>query len=251
MRNQWNRVAALLFVAACSCGGGQSKASTTEDTATATADGAGAEPAAPAATEPAPASADGATAEPVSADAEAKPQPATAQIPAPEGSEDGMVSDFEDAKVTARFGHGWDVSSDQLTGGKSKAAMKIAPKGAGGSKGALAVSGTVTGKKGEYAFAGVMFSPGPESMKPANLSSKKELTFSAKGDGKTYSLLLYVENRGLQPIVKTFVAGSKWQDYHFQLEEFDGVDGHDIMGVFFGSTQPGRFGFQLDNVAFH
>jgi hypothetical protein len=35
-----------------------------------------------------------------------------------------------------------------------------------------------------------MYFPGPAPMQPANLSSKKEISFWAKGDGKSYALVV-------------------------------------------------------------
>src|SRR4029077_12579152 len=44
---------------------------------------------------------------------------------APAGSESGLVSDFEDGKATAKYGAGWDISTDSVAQGKSTAAMKV------------------------------------------------------------------------------------------------------------------------------
>src|SRR5262249_26433222 len=58
-------------------------------------------------------------------------------VPAPKGSEKGLVSDFEAGKIASEFGSGWMVSTDSFVGGKSKAELKLASSGAGESKGAL------------------------------------------------------------------------------------------------------------------
>jgi hypothetical protein len=170
--------------------------------------------------------------------------------PPPAGLSDGLVSDFEDEKLTTRFGHGWAVSTDTLAGGSSKAALKVTNPGANKSHGALAVSGVVAAKPDGFPWAGAMFSPGEAPLKPANLASKKEISFYARGDGKTYNLLLFAKSRGYQPAVKTFEAKPEWHEYRFSVSDFDGLDGHDLTGIFFGAGSPGSFAFELDNVAF-
>lgn len=170
--------------------------------------------------------------------------------PAPKGSEQGLVSDFEDKTPTTRFGSGWSVSTDTMLGGKSKAELKIAPEGASGSKGSLQVTGTVEGKTPIH-WAGVLFSPGAVSMAPANLSAKRAISFWAKGDGKPASLMLFFLSNGFTPAMKQFEPGREWKHYRFDLDAFNGCDGSGLMGVFFGgSIEPGPFAFQIDEVRF-
>ncbi len=170
--------------------------------------------------------------------------------PAPKGSEQGLVSDFEDTMPTSCFGSGWSVSTDTMIGGKSKAEFKLAPEGASGSKGSLRVTGTVEGKAPSR-WAGVMFSPGAAPMAPANLSAKKAISFWAKGDGKPASLLLFFQSNGFTPAMKRFEPGKEWKHYRFDLNDFDGCDGSGLMGVFFGgSIEPGPFAFQIDEIRF-
>src|SRR5262249_10231517 len=94
--------------------------------------------------------------------------------PAPAGSESGLISDFEEEKVSAKFGSGWSVSTDSMAGGKSRAEMKVAPEGTKGSRGSLLITGEISPDL-SYAWAGAMFSPGASMMSPANLSSKDEV----------------------------------------------------------------------------
>ncbi len=170
------------------------------------------------------------------------------QKPAPAGSESGLVSDFEGATPTAQFGAGWVISTDSIMGGKSKAEMKIIPGGANGTKQALQVTGEVVAGTA-FAWGGVMFSPGPGPMTPANLSGKKSVSFWAKGDGKTYRLMIFTQNRGFSPITKTFVAGPDWKQVSFPLAAFDGIDGRDVLGfVFCAGTAPRLFDFSIDEM---
>ena len=96
-----------------------------------------------------------------------------------------------------------------------------------------------------------MISPGQQAMSPANLSSKKEVRFWAKGDGKTYRALIFAESKGYSPLTQTFVADSTWKEYVFPLSAFGGIDGRDIMALMFvGGPQPGTFRLQIDDVRF-
>jgi hypothetical protein len=171
-------------------------------------------------------------------------RPATA----PPGSESGLVSDFENGKVSARFGAGWQVSTDSLRGGKSKASYKVVEKGAQNSKGALLIEGDVDAGL-PYAWAGAMFFPGPAPMTPADLSSKKEISFWAKADGRTYSVMLFASSRGFAPIIQTFVPESEWKEFTFKMSSFDNYDGHDLAGLFIGAGLPaGKFALEIDDV---
>ena len=96
-----------------------------------------------------------------------------------------------------------------------------------------------------------MFFPGPAPMAPVNLSSKQQITFWTKGDDKSYSIMLLAQSRGQMPAIQTFVAGPEWKQFIFPFSRFDGMDGHDLMGVLFaGSLVPGKFVFQIDDVRF-
>jgi hypothetical protein len=168
--------------------------------------------------------------------------------PAPPGSEPGKISDFESGKPDASFGSGWSVSTDSIAGGKSTGNMKVVADGANGSKQALAVSGEIDGGL-PFAWAGVMFSPGSQPFAPANLSSKKSLTFWAKGDGKTYRAMLFTESGGRIPAQQTFTAGPEWKQFTFLLSAFNGSDGHDVTAILFvGGPLVGKFEFQIDEI---
>jgi imidazolonepropionase-like amidohydrolase len=173
----------------------------------------------------------------------------THEVAAPAGSESGLISDFEGGEPAASFGHGWAISTDAIMGGTSTATMEITRAGADGSKGALTISGAVVAASGGVAWAGAMFSPGTQPMAPADLSSKKELAFWAKGDGRTYVVLLSSKRRGFRPAAQRVAAGPRWQRYTFPLSGFEGLDLHDLTGIFFGAGPPGGpFELQLDRV---
>jgi imidazolonepropionase-like amidohydrolase len=170
--------------------------------------------------------------------------------PAPPGSESGLVSDFEEEKPTAKFGAGWDVSTDSYAGGKSTAEIKVVEGGANASRGSLLVAGE-TVEAFQFPWAGAAFSPGTPAMTPVNLSSKKEISFWAKGDGKTYRVMILTKGGGYMPATREFVAGPEWKQHRIQLSQFGGVESYDITNIMFASgPAPGKFSFQIDDVRF-
>jgi beta-glucosidase len=170
----------------------------------------------------------------------------TPAAPRPKGSESGVVSNFDDLKISARFGS-WTVLTDSVNGGKSTATMDAVSGGANGSKGAMRVAGENVKSSG-FVFAGVFYSPGSGMMQPADLSDKKNITFWAKGDGKTYRFLVFTETQGQNPTFRSFVAPADWKQYTFSLESL-GTDGHDLSALRFMSPgAAGKFEFLLDEV---
>ena len=169
------------------------------------------------------------------------------KAPAPEYSESGLISDFEGDKITSNFGAGWMISTDVFAGGKSKAQYQLVKGGAEGSKGALLISGeTIPG--GAILWAGALFSPGKTTMAPTNLSFRKAVSFWAKGEGKTFAVMIFSQSMGFVPAMKTFAVGPEWKEYTFSFEEF-GVQGFDIMGIFIGaSNDPAKFSLAIDNL---
>ena len=169
--------------------------------------------------------------------------------PPPAGSESGVVSTFDEGKVAANYGS-WMVSTDAMNGGKSTAAMKIVQPGAENSRGALQIDGEIVAGA-QFTWAGAMFSPGSGPMEPANLSSKKGISFWAKGDGKTYTLVVLTQARSGQngmPAMTPFVAGPEWKQYTFPFSTFQ-TDGGDLSSLVFVATQQtGKFEFELDDL---
>ncbi|HEX8954601.1 MAG TPA: CIA30 family protein [Polyangia bacterium] len=169
-------------------------------------------------------------------------------LPPPPGSDAGAIADFEDGKLTTKFGAGLSPSTDSLRGGTSTVALEVVPSGAGGTKQALAVAGETKGDSG-FAWAGVMFSPGAMPMTPANLSAKKTLRFFARGDGKRYRVMIFARHLGFLPATRTFVAGPQWTEVSMPLADFDGLDGRDLMGILWtGGPQPEKFAFAIDQL---
>ncbi len=159
----------------------------------------------------------------------------------------GVISDFESAPTSSRFGLGWSLSTDAIMAGTSTASMarvaRTAPRGW-----SLAVSGEVAAGL-PFAWSGVMFNPGDKLFSPADLSAGKELVFSARGDDQTYAVLLFTEQRGRTPSRQAFTAGKEWKLFRMPLHAFDGSDGSDVLGIaFVAGPKPGKYAFQLDDV---
>jgi hypothetical protein len=162
-------------------------------------------------------------------------------------SQPDVVSNFDDLKVTTQYGY-WRTSSDAEIGGASKATMEAVEGGANNTSGALKVSGEVV-PGASFTWAGVFFHPGKAPDDAIDLSKKKEISFWARGDGKTYSLAMQTQtNAGSVPPIKTFVAGEEWKQYSFPISNFE-TDGHDITGLAFARAQDaGKFEFEIDEL---
>lgn len=162
-------------------------------------------------------------------------------------SETGMVSNFDNQKVSANYG-AWAVTSDTEMGGKSKATMQAVAGGANESKGALQVTGELF-PGAPFTWAGVAFHPGASAEEAVNLSSKKTLSFWAKGDGKSYAVAVMTESSaGQMPGIQPFVAGPEWKQYMFPWSDFK-TDAHDVTGIAFAHAQDtGKFEFEIDEV---
>jgi imidazolonepropionase-like amidohydrolase len=167
--------------------------------------------------------------------------------PAPAGSENGLISDFEDGATTAKFGSGWSVSTDTIAGGKSSADLKWIAAGASGSKGAMQISGTISDAFA-YAWAGAMFSPGSHPFDPTNLSSKKAIRFWIRGDGRPYRLMVFTQSGGYNPAIQSIAADTDWKEIVLPFSAFQ-TDGHDITAILFSAGgSPGTFQFAIDDV---
>lgn len=171
------------------------------------------------------------------------------QAPPPPGSESGLISDFEDGTTASKFGVGWQVSTDQMMGGKSTAQISVVDGGAEGSKKALQISGEII-PGGSVLWAGAMFFPGSAPMAPVNLSGKKAITFWTKGDGKQYNLMLFAKSKGYIPATRSFTAGTEWKKITLSFSAFD-TDGSDLEALLFSGSSPNEhFNLLIDNVRF-
>ena len=173
--------------------------------------------------------------------------PAAAAAPAPSLPADGLVSSFEDGKLSASFGSGWTESTDKIMGGVSEVKAEVASGGAQGSGHALKISGEV---KPGFAFpwAGAMFMPGAQPMAPANLADIQAVEFWLQGDGAV-TVMLFATSLGRTPSMKAVEAGPEWKKHTLPISDFPGVDPSGLMGIFFGvSPAPRKFEIRVDDV---
>jgi imidazolonepropionase-like amidohydrolase len=173
-----------------------------------------------------------------------------ADTPAPVAAAgDGIVSDFESGDTpSARFGVGWQVSTDSFMGGKSTAELRVVKGGARNSAGALDVTGSIN-PGAPFTWAGAMFFPAATPMTAVDLSKFKEVVFWAKGDAAEFQVMLFATRLGNIPATRPFRARADWQEFVLPFADF-GVDGSDLRGVLFSATAPGPFRFTIDDVRF-
>ncbi len=175
------------------------------------------------------------------------PRTAAETAPAAQVPASGEISDFEDGTLAARFGSGWQESTDKLAGGVSVVQKEVVAGGAAGTGKSLAISGEV--KAGfSYPWSGMIFFPAATPMAPVDLSKFSGVSFWTKGDGRAYQLMLFATRLGRMPAQKAFTAGSDWQQVTVPFSEL-GLDGSDILGIFLGGGPAlGTFRFQVDGV---
>lgn len=161
----------------------------------------------------------------------------------------GIVSTFEEGETSTEFGGGWQISTDARMGGKSEAAMKVVSPGAGGTKGALEVTGELRSGT-PFPWAGPMFFPGGAPMSPVDLSRFREVVFMARGDGGQYRLMVFATRLGNVPATHAFTAGQEWTEVVVPFKALSGLDGSDIRGVLLSAGQPGPFRFAIDDLRF-
>jgi imidazolonepropionase-like amidohydrolase len=178
------------------------------------------------------------------------PDVPTAPDDAEAGDFDGLT-DASEARIPAQFGFGWQVTTDAMRGGNSRASLEPVSPGAAGSAGALAVTGEV--KPGfAWPWAGVIFCPATEPMEPVDFTEKSELVFHARGDGGTYTVMLFsgASAQGM-PAQVQFETRADWREIRLPLERFDGADTGRLRGVAFtAGPAKGEFRFAIDQVAF-
>ena len=171
-----------------------------------------------------------------------------AGAPAPDQVE---IGSFDGGSASAPYGFGWLASGDDMRGGDSRATQQLVDGGAGGSKAALEVTGTL-GEKLQYPFAGTVFFPGGQPPKEGlmDYSSRKTLSFQVRGDGQRYKLMVI---SGLVvdaiPFMYDFGTGAEWREVKITLADYPNVDWKRVKMVAIGTMGPvGPFRFQIDDV---
>ena len=172
---------------------------------------------------------------------------AAAAKAAPSGMDAPVLSDFETGFPVAAFGTSWVPTADDMAGGKSTGEVTVVDGGAGSTGKSLRISGTIDPVI-PYAWYGAMWSPTPVPMQAANVSSKTELRFHTRGDGKTYRVMLFTKKSGMMPLMQTFVAGPEWTEVVMPWKAFN-TDASDLMAIIIsGGPEGGPFALQVDEI---
>jgi imidazolonepropionase-like amidohydrolase len=164
---------------------------------------------------------------------------------APEKLAAGIVSNFDSGTAKLEFGSDWFISTDQMANGKSTATMTVVDGGAAGTPKALHV---VTEINESYAspWAGAMAYVGSTEMKPVDLSSKKGLTFFAKGN-TDIRVMVFAKKLGRIPAQTTVHAGSDWTELTVLWSDLK-LEGNDVQAVLFSGISVGKSEFTIDEV---
>jgi hypothetical protein len=161
-----------------------------------------------------------------------------------------VIANFDAGSAATAYGIGWGAAGDDMRGGNSSASQRLVDGGAGGSKGALEVSGTV-GDAIQYPFAGTMFFPeGPPMKGLMDYSAKKALTFQARGDGRRYMLMVIsgIAVEGI-PLMVDFEAGPEWKEVRLDIAKLGAADWRRVRAIGVGTMGPvGPFRFEIDDV---
>ncbi len=153
-----------------------------------------------------------------------------------------LIADFENG-VGASFGFGWQVTSDRMQGGSSTARLSV-------ENGALRVEGEVA-RGFAFPWAGAIYFPGAQPMQPVDFSDRETLRFRARGDGRTYVVMLFGADVGATvPPSMPFTASTEWSQIEIPLAQFPTATPGLIGGLAFVAQVPplGEFGFELDDV---
>jgi hypothetical protein len=164
-------------------------------------------------------------------------QPAGVAAPA-----DPAIANFDSGKPDAAYGIGWSATSDSVVGGGSTAAVRVVD-------GALEITGEI--KPGfQWPFAAAVFFPsGPPMKGMTDYSSRKTLSFRARGDGRKYLASFFsTADPNSIPSSYRFDTGAEWREVRVPLAEYV-VDLSRVRGIMIGSGGgDGVFRLEIDDV---
>ena len=175
-------------------------------------------------------------------------EPVSRRQPQPNADDDpqaGLVSTFDDGEMDAAFGAGWVTTTDAMSGGRSTCTLEVIEGGADDSAGCLLIAGTISDAAAQP-WAGAQFSPGPGIFRPADLSGTKGLAVKAKGDGRTYAILVFTQAGGFQPAVELVTPGEDWTPHAVTWEGL-GLEPVDVTAIMISAGAPaGDFRLMID-----
>ncbi len=154
--------------------------------------------------------------------------------------EETLLADF-DIGLRSHFGYGWVPTTDQRMGGKSTVDLTER-------EGALHIAGEIrTGAM--FPWAGAMVFPGDNPMSPVDFSSRKELSFRARGDGRQFSAMIFSGKAQGIPASQSFTPGDDWSTIVLPLESFGGANPGMLRGIAFSAVDPpGVFWLEIDDI---
>jgi imidazolonepropionase-like amidohydrolase len=160
-----------------------------------------------------------------------------------------LISDFEGAELSVQFGFGWQPTTDQMAGGASIVALTRSTPGSQKSAAAMRVSGEI---KAGFAFpwSGAMWFPAQQPMQAVDYASRSEIVFDTRGDGGSYSVMVF-SGESVQgiPVSVRFVASPQWQTVRIKFSEFIGADFKQLRGIAFTAGDAAHsFSFEMDRV---
>ena len=165
---------------------------------------------------------------------------APAVSPAPEAT---LIADFEEG-VGAAFGSGWQATSDRMQGGSSTASLAAR-------QGALRVEGEVVASGSGFPWSGAIYFPGEQPMQPVDFSDREVLRFRTRGDGRTYTVMLFVaDSAAAIPAAVPFTATPTWTRVEIPLARFPSATPGIVGGLAFVALAPpaGAYAFEIDDV---
>lgn len=160
--------------------------------------------------------------------------------PPPAGLAAGLIADFESGELTSEFGAGWQLATDAMNGGASTVQLEVENR-------ALKMVGTIDEGSLPDAWAGAMFFPGEQAMRPANLDSKPTLVFQARGDGPVM-VMVFAEQLGTTPAKTLVEIGEEWAEYRVDLRTLV-PEPYDVTAILFGGPpRAGQFETHVDDI---
>ena len=151
-----------------------------------------------------------------------------------------LLADFGDG-LKSRFGLGWVETTDQRMGGKSIVNLAV-------QDGALHIDGEIR-PGAMFPWAGALVFPGQAPMAAVDFSERTELRFRVRGDGRTYSAMVFSGSMEGIPPSQNFQASDAWSTVTLPLDAFYGAKRELLRGIAFTAVgPPGDFFFELDDV---
>lgn len=161
----------------------------------------------------------------------------------------GLVSNFDGSLLSTANGMRWLPTTDKYIGGASTVTPSLIAGGAGGSAGAMRMTGDIAIGT-SWSWAGVMLNPGAAPMTPVDARACTELVFQARGDGRELAVLLF-SGKDMSPSPPRVMIrpGTEWSEVRLPLAKFPGADLAQLRAIAITASLPaGAYQFDIDAV---